>query len=127
VPPGDYRYLVVTDVRHESAEGGRLDNNAAASTATVSFAMPPPMGKITRDSRFGMNGVGLVELAKRQGNGWNRFENLKWPFAAPRGRESVRGFRLPAARATTRPEVGFVPAGSCFSCCIPLNLCYTSR
>jgi RHS repeat-associated protein len=40
VPPGDYRYLVVTDVRHESAEGGRLDNNAAASTATVSFAMP---------------------------------------------------------------------------------------
>ncbi|MBE3134732.1 MAG: discoidin domain-containing protein, partial [Acidobacteria bacterium] len=47
------------------------------------FVMPPAMDRITRDSRFGMNGVGLVELAKRQGNGWNRFENLKWPFVSP--------------------------------------------
>jgi hypothetical protein len=41
------------------------------------------MAKITRDSRFGLNGIGLHELSHRQGDGWNRFENLKWPFVSP--------------------------------------------
>jgi hypothetical protein len=46
------------------------------------YIMPPAMATVTRDSRFGVNGIEFPELARRQGNGWVRFENLKWPFVS---------------------------------------------
>ena len=46
------------------------------------YVMPPVMEKVTRNSRFGLNGIAYPELARRQGNGWVRFENLKWPMVS---------------------------------------------
>jgi hypothetical protein len=46
------------------------------------YVMPPPLEKVTRDSRFGLNGIAYPQLARRQGNGWVRFENLKWPMVS---------------------------------------------
>lgn len=43
------------------------------------LVMPPAMDSVTRESRFGMNGIEFAKLARRQGYGWVRFENLKWP------------------------------------------------
>ena len=44
------------------------------------YVLPAVLDKVTRDSRFGLNGIAFPGLARRQGNGWVRFENLKWPM-----------------------------------------------
>ncbi|MGO9113293.1 MAG: discoidin domain-containing protein [Thermoguttaceae bacterium] len=46
------------------------------------YVMPPVLESVTRDSRFGLNGIAYPKLARRQGNGWVRFENLKWPMVS---------------------------------------------
>ena len=46
------------------------------------YVMPAVLEKVTRDSRFGLNGIADPKLARREGNGWVRFENLKWPMVS---------------------------------------------
>ena len=46
------------------------------------YAMPAVLEKVSRDSRFGLNGIANPKLARREGNGWVRFENLKWPMVS---------------------------------------------
>ena len=46
------------------------------------YVMPAVLEKVTRDSRFGLNGIAYPELARREGNGWVRFENLKWSMVS---------------------------------------------
>ena len=60
------------------------------------LVMPPALEKVTRDSRFGMNGIRLPALGRRQGYGWVRFENLKWSMvSAEPGKYSFDGTLSP--------------------------------
>jgi hypothetical protein len=46
------------------------------------FVMPPVLDQVSSNSRFGMNGIEFAKLGRRQGYGWVRFENLKWPMVS---------------------------------------------